>query len=121
MRRPRQPREVACAAHATAEGREWTVRNSTPGHGDASASLLGLLGLADADAKHKNKHDGNSNKDKNNNKTKKKCCNKNELCAQVQGQGSGNRCCKQRDDGCKKDDDCCGNDRCQNRKCRLPN
>jgi hypothetical protein len=115
----------------------WTRRRfGMAASGAAVASLLGLLGLADANAKHKNKHDGNSNKNKNNNKTKKKCrktgqscdqtqkkkkcCNKNELCAQVRGQGSGNRCCKQRDDGCKKDDDCCGNDRCQNRKCRLP-
>jgi hypothetical protein len=116
----------------------WTRRRfGMATGGAAAAALLGLMGLADVDANHKNKHDGNSNKNKNKNNNnkkkcrktgqscdqtqkKKKCCNKNELCAQVQGQGSGTRCCKQHNQGCKNDSDCCGNDRCDNRKCRLP-
>ena len=110
----------------------WTRRQF--GVAAAGAAATGLLGLQDAAARHKNKHDGNKNSNKNNNKKqcrktgqscdetrkKKKCCNKNELCAQVKGQGAGNRCCKQNGEGCKRDSDCCGNDRCDGRKCRLP-
>ena len=125
----------------------WTRRRfGIVAGGAAAATLLGLMGLADAGARHKTKHDGNGNgstiNNKNSNKNssknkntkrcrkigqscdqtekKKKCCNKNELCAQVNGQGSVNRCCKQNGEGCKNDTDCCGNDRCDNRKCRLP-
>jgi hypothetical protein len=38
----------------------------------------------------------------------------------LKGQGGGNRCRKQNGDGCKKDSDCRGNDRCDGRKRRLP-
>jgi hypothetical protein len=109
----------------------WTRRRFGLMTGGAIASTLGLAGLLDADAKKKNNKNKNKNKKKkckklqqscDQSKKNKKCCNKNQLCAQVSHLGSGNHCCKQRGSGCSEDADCCGNDRCGgNDTCELPN
>lgn len=111
----------------------WTRRRFGLAAGGAAASMLGLLGLDDAEAKKKKNKKKNKNK-KNKNKKQcrklgqtcdqtqknKKCCNQNQLCAQVQGLGSGNFCCKQRGSGCSVNTDCCGSDKCTNGSCVAP-
>ena len=106
----------------------WTRRRFGLAAGGAAASLLGLLGMEDAEAKKKHK---NKNKKKNKKKDKcknlgqscdqtqknKKCCKSSQLCAQVQGLGSGNFCCKQRGSNCSVNTDCCGNDKCSGGVC----
>jgi hypothetical protein len=104
----------------------WTRRRFGLATGGALASLIGLPLLDDAEAK-KNKHKHkNKNKKKKCRKLgqscditqqKKKCCNSKQLCAQVKNLGSGNFCCKQRNDSCSVNDDCCGTDKCSNGKC----
>ena len=107
----------------------WTRRQFglTAGAG-AAAGLLALLGLDDAEAKKNKNKNKNKNKKKkcrklgqtcDQTKKKKKCCNDKQLCAQVEGLGSGNFCCKQLNQGCSNDDDCCGNNFCDNNdKCK---
>lgn len=104
----------------------WTRRRfGLVTSGAAAAGLLGLIGLRDTEAKKKNK-----NKKKKCRKLgqscdqtqkEKKCCKNSQLCAQVQHKGGGNFCCKQRGQGCGKDEDCCGSDTCGNNDtCEAP-
>ena len=106
----------------------WTRRRLGVAAGGAAAMLLGLVGGWETEAK---KHNNNNNNNNNNKKkkcqklgqscdiTQKKetCCNSAQLCAQVNGQGSGNVCCKQRNDSCSENSDCCGNDQCRDGEC----
>jgi len=100
----------------------WTRRRFGLATGGALASILGMASVADVDAKKKNKKkkcrklgqtcDIN---DKN-----KKCCNEKQDCAQVQGLGSSNFCCKSLNEGCSVNTDCCGNRKCTSGKCVNP-
>ena len=105
----------------------WTRRRFGLAAGGAAASLLGLLGMEDAEAKKKHKNKKKNKKKKNKCKNlgqscdqtqkNKKCCKSSQLCAQVQGLGSGNFCCKQRGSNCSVNTDCCGNDKCSGGVC----
>jgi hypothetical protein len=108
----------------------WTRRRFGLAAGGAAASVLGLLSLAETEAKRRRRRKNRKKKNKKQcrklgqtcDQTRKnqKCCNQNQLCAQVQGLGSGNFCCKQRNSGCSVNTDCCGNDRCTNGSCVSP-
>ncbi len=101
----------------------WTRRRFGLAAGGASlAALLGLAGGRDAEAKKKKKKKcRKTGQSCNQAKKNKKCCKNNELCAEVKHKDK-DACCKQRGSGCKKDNDCCGNDFCGNDgKCQLPN
>lgn len=104
----------------------WTRRRFGLAAGGAVASLLGLIGLEDAEAKKKKKKKKKKKDCRKLGQTcdqtqkNKKCCKQDQLCAQVQGLGSGTFCCKQRGAGCSENSDCCGNDKCQNGTCEAP-
>lgn len=107
----------------------WTRRRFGLATGGAVASVLGLMGLDDAEAKKKNKNKNKKKKKKckklgqgcDITVKKKKCCSSSQLCAQVSHLGSGLFCCKQHDDSCSRDQDCCGNDFCgSNNRCQIP-
>lgn len=103
----------------------WTRRRFGVAAGGAAASLVGLVGRLQTDAKKDNKNNKNKDKKKcrklgqscNQSNKNKKCCNNKQLCAQISGQGSGTFCCKQRNDSCSDNADCCGNNKCSSGKC----
>jgi len=99
----------------------WTRRQFGLAAGGMAASLLGLASLAETDAKKKK----NKNKKKcrnlgqtcDINKKNQQCCKNNQDCAQVQGLGSSNFCCKPQNSSCSVNTDCCGNRKCNGGTC----
>jgi hypothetical protein len=105
----------------------WTRRKFGLAASGMAASLLGLASIAEIDAKKKNKKKNKKKKkcrklgqtcDINN--KNQKCCNANQDCAQVQGMGSSNFCCKSHNAGCSVNTDCCGNRKCNGGTCVNP-
>lgn len=111
----------------------WTRRKFGLAASGVAASLLGLASVTESDARRKNKNKNNNNKKKKNkkkcrklgqtcdiNNKNQKCCNNNQDCAQVQGFGSGNFCCKPQNASCSVNTDCCGNRKCNSGRCVNP-
>lgn len=115
----------------------WTRRRFGLAVGGAAVSALGLLGAIglseeDAEAARRNNRNGNNNRRRrprrdrcrklgqtcNDNRRRQGCCNSDQLCAQVPNLSTENVCCKQRDDSCSIDDDCCGRSRCNRGFCQ---
>ena len=91
----------------------WTRRNFGVAAGSAAVGLLALAGLRDAqaqvpEAKNCRKLGQSCDQTRKN----QECCNTNNLCAQIDGEGSGTFCCKQVGGNCKRNSDCCGLNRC---------
>lgn len=103
----------------------WTRRRVGLMAGGLVASLFALDGITIADAKKNNNKNDKKQCRKlgqtcDEAKKSKQCCNKNQLCAQISGQGSNTFCCSQRDDKCSDNSDCCGNNKCNNGRCTTP-
>lgn len=121
----------------------WTRRRFGLAVGGAAATALGLLGalgLGEDETEARQKH--NKNKNRRNNRRRRRnrnrdqcrklgqscdetrrrqrCCNENQLCAQVADLGSGNFCCRQLTQSCSSNADCCGANRCRSNTCQLP-
>lgn len=110
----------------------WTRRRFGLAASGITASLLGLASVAESEAKKKNNKNKNKNKKKKKKKCRKlgqtcdinqknqKCCSNNQDCAQVQGLGSSNFCCKSHNTSCSVNTDCCGNRKCNGGLCVNP-
>lgn len=100
----------------------WTRRKFGLAAGGALAALAGLTGAVDIEAKKKKKKKKCRKLGQTCDITKKnqKCCNNDQDCAQVQGQGSGNFCCKPHNASCSVNVDCCGNRKCNGGRCVNP-
>lgn len=104
----------------------WTRRRVGFAAGGLAATLLGWAGVPTAEAKKNKKNNNDKKKCRklgqscDQSQKNKKCCNSNQLCAQISGQGSGTFCCKQRNDNCSANSDCCGSDKCNGGKCSNP-
>jgi hypothetical protein len=99
----------------------WTRRRFGLAAGSAAAAgLFGLLGASETEARKNNNNNDRNNKKRcrklgqscNENKKNQDCCSAKQLCANVSGLGTGNFCCKQVDQGCLEDTDCCGRNFC---------
>jgi hypothetical protein len=99
----------------------WTRRKFGLAAGGAVAALVGMTGLTDTEAKKKKKKKCRKLGQTCDINTKnQKCCKKNEDCAQVQGLGSSNFCCKPHNANCSVNTDCCGNRKCSGGICVNP-
>jgi hypothetical protein len=97
----------------------WTRRRVGLTASGIVASLFAGNALS-ADAKKNKKQCRKLGQTCDDAKKSKQCCNKNQLCAQISGQGSSTFCCSQRDDKCSDNSDCCGNNKCTNGRCSTP-
>jgi hypothetical protein len=101
----------------------WTRRNFGVAAGGALAGLLALAGRHDAEAQVTEPEAKNCRKNGqtcDQTRRGQECCNDNNLCAQIAGEGSNTFCCKQVGGTCRRNSDCCGLNRCGgNGKCRF--
>lgn len=121
----------------------WTRRRFGLAVGSAAVSALGILGAIglseeDADAARRNRNNDKGRNDRrrrrrrrrdqcrklgqscDESRRRQRCCNENQLCAQVSELGSGNFCCRQLTQSCSSNEDCCGGNRCRSNTCQLP-